>query len=50
MSTISYTKDYKDQPFWWDATPRPKIENSGLPKTADVVIIGSGYTGLSAAM
>lgn len=50
MGTISYSKDYKDQPFWWDATPRPKIENSGLPKTADVVIIGSGYTGLSAAM
>lgn len=50
MASISYSKDYKDQPFWWDATPRPTINNASLPKTADVVIIGSGYTGLSAAM
>ncbi len=42
--------NFKDTPYWWERSPRPKDEQQALPKTADVVIIGSGYTGLSAAI
>jgi glycine/D-amino acid oxidase-like deaminating enzyme len=40
----------KDMPYWWDNAPElPKLETRSLPNKADVVIVGSGYTGLSAA-
>ena len=46
----------KDQPYWWDTLPpaerqhlKQTTETSGLPARADVVIVGAGYTGLSAA-
>jgi glycine/D-amino acid oxidase-like deaminating enzyme len=40
----------KDTPYWWDtAAPLPNLINRPLPAKADVVIVGSGYTGLSAA-
>ncbi len=40
----------KDTPYWWDtAAPLPSSINRSLPAKADVVIVGSGYTGLSAA-
>lgn len=38
------------EPYWWDAAPRQKTERPGLPMKADVVIVGSGFTGLSAAL
>lgn len=39
----------KFQPYWWEAAPRSSdvIE---LPKKCDVLVVGSGYTGLSAAL
>ena len=37
------------RPYWWDAAPRSQ-SSSPLPKQADVVIVGSGFTGLSAAL
>ncbi|MBC6438871.1 MAG: FAD-binding oxidoreductase [Rhodospirillales bacterium] len=36
-------------PYWWDDAPRPTIDNRPLPETADVAIVGAGYTGLNAA-
>ena len=36
-------------PFWWDAAP-PEDDELSLPESADVVVIGAGYTGLSAAL
>ncbi len=36
-------------PFWWDAAPRT-LASDPLPHTVDVAVIGSGYTGLSAAL
>jgi glycine/D-amino acid oxidase-like deaminating enzyme len=50
MTTVLFTSDYRDQPYWWDATPRPALPPATLPAKADVVVIGSGYTGLSAAL
>ncbi|ODR94317.1 FAD-dependent oxidoreductase [Methyloceanibacter stevinii] len=38
------------EPYWWAAAPRQKTERPTLPMKADVVIIGSGFTGLSAAL
>jgi len=40
----------KNEPYWWDlARPIPSPATD-LPKSADVVVVGSGYTGLSAAL
>jgi len=38
------------RPYWWEAAPRPTQEPAALPAQADVVIVGSGFTGLSAAL
>jgi glycine/D-amino acid oxidase-like deaminating enzyme len=41
----------KTTPFWTDQTPRPQdIQLSELPPQVDVAIIGSGCTGLNAAI
>ena len=37
-------------PFWWDATPRVALEAGALPAYAEVVIVGSGFAGVSAAI
>lgn len=44
-----FTTDFKDDPFWWIAAPRPSRRGNGLPKSVDVAIVGSGVTGLNAA-
>jgi glycine/D-amino acid oxidase-like deaminating enzyme len=49
-SASLFTPDFKADPYWWDATPRPRIPSSPLSAEADVAVIGSGYTGLSAAL
>ena len=38
------------EPYWWDAAPRESPIEAELPKSCDVVIIGAGYAGLSAAL
>ena len=50
MTTGTFTDDFKIAPYWWDAAPRPDLGTPSLPKSADVLIIGSGYTGLCAAL
>ncbi len=50
MSTELFTADFKAAPYWWDGVPRPELPRSEPPKQADVVVIGSGYTGLHAAL
>jgi glycine/D-amino acid oxidase-like deaminating enzyme len=40
----------KGIPYWWDTAPElPNLPVHTLPAKTDVVIVGSGYTGLSAA-
>jgi gamma-glutamylputrescine oxidase len=41
---------FKTTPYWWEAAPPEATAEMPLPKTADVVIVGSGYCGLSAAI
>jgi glycine/D-amino acid oxidase-like deaminating enzyme len=49
MSTEHMTSP-KHDPYWWDAAPLLSFEAKPLAPTADVVIVGAGYTGLSAAI
>lgn len=37
-------------PYWWDAMPPVDLDDAQLPNAADVVVIGAGWTGLSAAL
>lgn len=45
-----FTTDFKEQPFWWEAAPRPALPQRSLPARVDVAIVGSGHTGLNAAL
>jgi glycine/D-amino acid oxidase-like deaminating enzyme len=41
----------KTIPYWTDNTPFPKdISSADLPGEVDVAVVGSGYTGLNAAL
>ncbi len=40
----------KTDPYWWEAAPRPDIARSNVPAKIDVAVVGSGYTGLIAAL
>ena len=45
-----FAPNFKTEPFWWEAAPRPVLERETLPSVADVLVVGSGYTGLHAAL
>jgi len=47
MNDSIFSADFKAQPYWWDSTPRPAESEQALPEKVDVLIIGSGYTGLN---
>ena len=36
-------------PYWWDDVVWPDLDDN-LPESADLVVVGAGYTGLSAAI
>jgi len=42
----------KTDPYWWEAAPREATPSTPqpLPAGSDVVVVGSGYTGLSCAL
>jgi glycine/D-amino acid oxidase-like deaminating enzyme len=50
MANDLFAPDYKNAPYWWEATPRPTLPDVSPLARADVVIVGSGYTGLCAAL
>lgn len=50
MTTDLFTPDCKMAPYWWDHVPRPDLPLRDVPAKADVVVVGSGYTGLHAAL
>ncbi|MEM6887733.1 MAG: FAD-binding oxidoreductase [Pseudomonadota bacterium] len=45
-----FSADFKSEPYWWDRTPRPRTDERDVPASVDVAIVGSGYTGLNAAI
>lgn len=54
MSAFEYTTpDFKTTPYWWedvDQSSLQKTQQTDLPAKIDVLIIGSGYTGVSASI
>ena len=50
MSDSIFAADYRDRPYWWDAAPRPELPPVAPLTRADVAVVGSGYTGLAAAL
>ena len=45
-----FSDDFRTTPYWWERTPRPRLTPPSLPAKVDVAIVGSGYTGLNAAL
>ena len=45
-----FLDDFKTDPYWWEVAPLVDLGSTALPEYADVVVIGSGYTGLNAAL
>ena len=45
-----FSADFKAEPYWWEDAPPPAPDDGALPTRADVAVIGSGYTGLHAAL
>lgn len=46
--SLLFHGDFRIAPYWWDEAP-PETSRVALPANVDVVIVGSGYCGLSAA-
>lgn len=45
-----FAPDFKAEPFWLDGSKPKPVASEPLPRHADVLVIGSGYTGLNAAL
>jgi glycine/D-amino acid oxidase-like deaminating enzyme len=45
-----FANDYKQQSYWWEAAPPASLPETRPPASVDLAIVGSGYTGLSAAL
>jgi len=50
MSNPAITSDFKTEPWWWEAARPTPTRTTRPPSTADVVVVGAGYTGLSSAL
>ena len=50
MNGDIFAADFKTTPYWWEAAAPSRHGETGLPEQSDVVIVGSGYSGLSAAL
>lgn len=44
------TDDFKPASVWLEGVARPQIDSTPLPGKAGIVVVGSGYTGLAAAL
>ena len=45
-----WTPEWLGTSYWLDGSLPPQVPQAELPRTVDVVIVGSGYTGLNAAI
>ncbi len=51
MAEQVFAEGWSSEPFWWEAAPlEPDAAGGPLPSPVDVLIVGAGYTGLSAAL
>ena len=44
------TADFRELPYWWDKAPLTPESVNELPASADVAVVGSGFSGLMAAL
>lgn len=44
------TPGFREEPYWWCAAPPDTVESDDIDGTYDAVVIGSGITGLRAAI
>ncbi len=42
--------DKLSRPFWWQAAEPPELPQTPVSSSCDAVVVGAGYTGLSAAL
>ncbi|MFT5447924.1 MAG: glycine/D-amino acid oxidase-like deaminating enzyme [Gammaproteobacteria bacterium] len=45
-----FAADFCETPYWWEAASPDDAGNLNLPSSADVLVVGGGYTGLNAAL
>lgn len=50
MRDKAFADDLRLTPYWWDASPPLVTATTTLPARVDALVIGSGYTGLHAAL
>jgi len=50
VTQVWFSGDVKFTPWWWEAAPLESRDGGPLPESADVVVIGAGYSGLTAAL
>jgi glycine/D-amino acid oxidase-like deaminating enzyme len=50
VSPSVFAADFKETPYWWDAARRSAAVPTSPPAKIDVAIVGSGITGLNAAL
>lgn len=43
------TEDFKSTSYWWDEAP-PRPADADIPRELDVAVVGSGYSGMMAAL
>lgn len=44
------SSDFKSEPYWWEQTPRFEETGGELADRTEVLVVGSGYTGLTCAL
>lgn len=47
---MMFHPDFREEPYWWRAAPPEDTRPEPLPRVTEVVIVGSGVCGLSAAI
>lgn len=45
-----FTEDFAEEPWWWRTSPPMPMGAGSIPSDVDVAVVGSGITGLSAAI
>ena len=50
MTQATPFEDTRFHPWWWETAPRPARADRPLSRSVDILIIGSGITGLHAAL
>ena len=50
MTHSAFSEHVQYTPWWWEAAPPRADDGPALPASADVAVVGAGYTGLCAAL